>query len=191
MKSLIQIGTNDGNDDVFSHVKANPYDFILLVDANPFCLERAKLQYKDIANVKFQVEAIAGDNREATLFIPTHDYMKGEGSEHSSLKREHVVRVGHDTSFFKEVKVKCKTFSDLMGENNLTELDKLFIDVEGIDAEILLSLDLVRYNIQEITFEHYHMTHEERTKVWPKLSAAGYSINSAGQFNSKAVKQKS
>ena len=36
-------------------------------------------------------------------------------------------------------------------------MDYLFIDTEGLDGEILMSIDLNKYSIKEIIFEHGHL----------------------------------
>ena len=185
MKNLIQVGVNYGDDEYASHNKSGSYDFILLVDANPLCIEHARENYKNIPNIKFQVSAIAGDNRDAIFFIPLHGHLKGEGSEHSSLNRKHLIKHNYDEAFFKEINMKCKTIADLMDENNLTELETLIIDVEGVDYEVMIGIDLIKYKFEQIIFEDFHMTTIELTEIEQKFKKAGYSnVRKIGKYDS-------
>jgi FkbM family methyltransferase len=190
MVSLMQIGCNDGGDGVFEVVSQSHYDFVLLVDANPLCIEKVKAKYEKIPNVHFDVAAVAGDNREAT-FYSLNTGNKANYSENSSLDKGHLIKQGYNMNQFTPVTVRCKTFADLMVENKLTELDKLFIDIEGLDFEVLMSINFKLYNISLITFEEFHMNNEQREAVRQRLKDNGYEVGGMDSFNTTATKQKS
>lgn len=72
-----------------------------------------------------------------------------------------------------------------MDENNLTELETLIIDVEGVDYEVMMGIDLVKYKFEQIIFEDFHMTTIELTEIEQKFKAAGYSnIRKIGKYDS-------
>jgi hypothetical protein len=48
------------------------------------------------------------------------------------------------------------TFNNIMEKYNLTDLDYLFIDTEGLDIHIIASIDFQKYNIKNIIFEQMH-----------------------------------
>jgi hypothetical protein len=57
----------------------------------------------------------------------------------------------------KSFTVPCITMEDLFEKYQIEELDWLLLDVEGIDAELLLSFDWKKYKIKRVEFEHLHL----------------------------------
>jgi hypothetical protein len=64
-------------------------------------------------------------------------------------------------SFYKdmieEIEVGCVTFEFLMEQLGITEVDYLKIDTEGLDYDILNSIDFNKFNIKAIRAEHQHV----------------------------------
>lgn len=186
---LIQIGCNDGNDHVHEMLQQENYDFVLLVDANPNCIEKAKSFYKEMPNIHFEIAAIAGENRESIMYIPLQDKMKGITSEHGSLHDWNLAKCEFTTDKCQSIPVKCKTIDDLMKIYSLTFLTWLFIDCEGEDYSIMRTLDLDKYDIRNIQYENFHMTPEQNDEISLKLQNAGYNCSSIGKFDICAVKR--
>jgi FkbM family methyltransferase len=177
MKTLIQLGTNDGAD-LYQKVLMGNYDFVLLVDANPNCIELIKNRYREIKNTYFQVAAISGINKNATFYIPHYEVHKT--SAHSSLSKQHVLKHGHVEKDIVELKVVCKTINDLMDEYKLTHLSELYIDCEGEDVDIIKSINFKKYIIDFIKYEHGHSTKEQQDILISLLKNEGYLIYSDG-----------
>ena len=49
------------------------------------------------------------------------------------------------------------TLNKLFEKYNITEIDYLFLDIEGIDFEVLQTIDFNRVNIKNIQVEFLHM----------------------------------
>ena len=62
---------------------------------------------------------------------------------------------GSSSSIFEE-KVRCLTMSELLAKRGWDDLDLLFIDAEGADGDIILSLALENLRIRFIYFESMH-----------------------------------
>ena len=64
-------------------------------------------------------------------------------------------------SFYKDmieqIEVGCVTFEFLMDQLGITEIDYLKIDAEGLDYDILNSIDFNKFNIKAIRAEHQHV----------------------------------
>ena len=58
-----------------------------------------------------------------------------------------------DLEYKEKVKVKCFTFDTICDSYNITEIDYLKIDTEGMDYEILKSIDFSKYNIKLLRAE--------------------------------------
>ena len=59
-------------------------------------------------------------------------------------------------------------------------IDFFSVDVEGGDFDIIINLDLKKYNIQNISLEYLHLTIMQKKKLIKKLIANGYSYNGFG-----------
>ena len=178
MKTLIQLGCNVGKDLVRDFLTENPFDYILLIDANPYCIEHVKDSYKGVDNVHYEVAAVADIEKDAMFYIPHFDMFKT--SAHSSLIKEHVLKHGHNESQMKAMAVKCKTFTQIMEEHNLTSLTRLYIDCEGEDSNIIRSLELKRFRIEFIMYEHGHASAEDQKSCQDFLKAHGYTLEIVG-----------
>ena len=47
--------------------------------------------------------------------------------------------------------------NNLLDKYNITELDILFIDTEGFDDKIIMSIDYEKFNIKSIFYENLHI----------------------------------
>lgn len=56
-----------------------------------------------------------------------------------------------------EIEIGCVTFEFLMEQLGITEVDYLKIDTEGLDYDILNSIDFNKFNIKAIRAEHQHV----------------------------------
>ena len=56
---------------------------------------------------------------------------------------------------------------------NIGEIELLALDIEGIDAEILLDLDLSKLNLKYLSFEHLHLGNK-KASVLNHLTKCGY-----------------
>ena len=54
-----------------------------------------------------------------------------------------------------------KNINEVLSANNLHNIDVLFIDIEGMDYEVLSSLDLALYKPQYICIEDHEYSHDE------------------------------
>ena len=80
------------------------------------------------------------------------DYL-GMASLHSNSKLNH----SFYQDMIEEIEVGCITFEFLMEQLNITEVDYLKIDTEGLDYDILNSIDFNKFNIKAIRAEHQHV----------------------------------
>lgn len=163
MMKVVQIGSNKGNDDLSEYLKYNVSDltFGLFVEPNSFCISDLKNCYSNYSNVFIENVAIKTpfqDEEELEIFYNTYDH----SMEISSCKLSHVqthtywcpeIRDGEIKSF----KVPCLTLENLLDKYQIKYLDWLLLDIEGIDAEVLLSFNWEKYNIKKIEFEHLHL----------------------------------
>jgi hypothetical protein len=164
---VVQIGTNRANDDLSNYLKSNcknnfnKLNFGLFVEANSIHINDIKNCYSDYENIFVENVAIkspfqTGDELE--IFYNTLDV----NGEISSCKYDHVYthtiwcpEICHGE--IKSFKVPCISLETLLDKYKISYLDWLLLDVEGIDAELLLTFNWKKYEIKKIEFEHLHL----------------------------------
>ena len=91
------------------------------------------------------------------------------------------------------VEIQSLSFSDLTRKHSISSIDKLQIDVEGSEYEILKSINYKEANINKIIFEskHFDGTFTEGEKldeIKKKLTQNGYKISKLDKENFLAEK---
>src|SRR5262245_45056545 len=74
------------------------------------------------------------------------------------------------------VTVPAMTFAQLASD--IDHLDVLAIDTEGHDAVILDQVDLVRWQLAAVVFEHKHLSSVDRARCNARLERAGFTLTS-------------
>ena len=170
---ILQIGCHDGKDHVFEYVKQHKdtIEKIYLIDANLDCLEQSKQTYKDIPNVDFINCAIVVDDNVKCVdfFIPERC------SSHASISTNYLSC--HND--LKKQSVIAKTINKLFLELGITHLDRLYIDVESLDVDVVNSIDFSKFKIDFLMFECYHSDGRD-SNGGPKLDAILKKISDIG-----------
>ena len=171
---IIQLGCNDGNDDVYDLLSKINIDFALLIDANPHVIDVAKNKYKNIKNVIIESWLISDKNEELSFYIP--HFNRHNTSAHSSIYLEHVLKHGHNLEEVKELKIKSLNINELFAKYDIKELDYLFVDCEYEDYNIINSIDFSKIKIDKIKFEYGHIQNDLFRDLKSKLVSIGYKI---------------
>jgi len=154
LKKLVQIGANKGYDHVFEKVKNQKYE-CLLVEPNPYSLEHLRECYADFDNCHFDECAIT--TYDGKIEMHFNDIDSGDSS-HSSISLDHVVKHNNKLSNITSQNVSCMKLETLLEKYgwHTSEIDWLYIDAEGHDCDIILSVDFSKLNIKNIFFETVH-----------------------------------
>jgi hypothetical protein len=73
-------------------------------------------------------------------------------------------------------KVMTYTFDTFTNKNKIYNIDLLHIDTEGFDHIILNSIDLKKWDISLIIFEHVHISKREYKSLLKKLRELNYKL---------------
>lgn len=145
---IVQIGCNNGDDEIYKIISSQLVDFALLVDANPFVIEElAKVRYKSFNNVKIECHLISNDEVEKYFYIPHFEGHKY--SQHSSLSIDHILKHGHKLEESKSFLMNSIPIEKLFEVNQLSIIDYLYVDCEGADFDIINSIDFNKFNIKK------------------------------------------
>ena len=176
---LLQIGTNDGDDPVFTFIEENASDIdsCMLVDSNPWALEKAREKYKDFSFCDFKFTAVIPieiGGKQISFHVPNND----RDSPFSSIDPDFTAAHAQVGELF-QYEVDAISLEKLMRE--VPDITHLIIDTEGYDMLNLFSIDLLRYpSLKQVCFEHLHadgmLTQGNRLR-----SLIGY-FNSCGYY---------
>ena len=185
MKNLVQIGTNMAYDDFARIVKGLGNDNInqlILVEPIESCNKNIKTCYDGFDYVlENKVINVDKTKTTETFYISKYNWL-------SSLKESHIEKHKTDEIPVK-VSVNAITLNNLFKKHNLKNIDILFIDSEGMDDELVKSIDFNLYDIDTIYYEHLHIDNDSFIQF---LNQNNYEVNLAGfsdGFTSVAVKK--
>lgn len=176
---IVQIGAGHGFDHVSKLIEGKDVDMLILVEPNPLNIPKLRECYKDINNVIIDDVAIGlVDDVVQKLYYSTNnlpDY------QFASFIIEHILKHGLSMDSIKHFDVFCKTLTTFLDSHNVYDLDYLFLDIEGIDAEVVLSFNPSKFNIKNIQLEHLHLG-DNKDNVYNHLISHGYEISDSVDF---------
>ena len=76
--------------------------------------------------------------------------------------------------------MNCKPLSIFLSENSLDEIEFLSLDIEGMDFDVLMNIDLNKFKIKNISFEHLHLSFIQKLLVVYKLTRHNYYYSGLG-----------
>lgn len=148
MKNYIQIGTNKGNDSfktIISDLEEKSQ--VILIEPNINLIQKIEYDYLSLIqkhDVIILQKAITTENKKVELYFWGPD-------EHSSLIKRKSILIDP-----KEImEVEGINFNFLCDKMNIIDIECLQIDTEGMDYEIINSIDLQKLNIKQIIFEKW------------------------------------
>jgi len=154
---LIQVGANDGLrfDNINKFIKKYKTKSVLLEPIKEY-FDRLKENYKDYENIFFENTAISVNNQINYLYkVKTDDLDKYD--DHikgiSSYDFNHLIKHGVKKKHITKEKIESISITKLFEKYDFN-IDLLFIDAEGYDAEIAIDL-LQKSNFRPIIIMEY------------------------------------
>ena len=170
---------------------------ILLVEPVPYNYNRLKEDFKNIKNIQICTNAVFSENKIRKFYYVNENSIPKLGKHWASgigsFNKNHILE--HKTKRFKiedhdivEIEIEFITFDSLIKKYSIKSINKLQIDVEGAEYEILKSIDFKAIEIKSIQFEskHFDGTFKEGPKleeIKQKLKSEGYNLNQIDNEN--------
>jgi hypothetical protein len=86
--------------------------------------------------------------------------------------------------------MKCVNINNFFKKYNLTDIDILFIDTEGMDDSLLRSIDYKTYNIKKIYYENLHLPYPQ-INTHDFMKSNGYTVTpNVGQNDWSSLAEK-
>ena len=147
-------------------------DKIFLVEANPLHIPKLKKTYKHYDNVKIFNLGISNSSHSYIEFYYSHDDKPHYPT--CSLKYEHVKK-HYPNSKISKFRVKTMSINKFLKKYINEDIDYCCIDIEGMEYEVLNSIDYKKQIIKNISFEFVHLTKIQKRELNKNLTNNGYS----------------
>ena len=181
---FIQIGAGAGDldargnfrDGFTEFIKKMPRDKIkkiILVEPNPINIPLLKECWKDYPeSIIYEIGIVTKQELSNTMEL----YYCPSDAPHyqvASINKSHVQKhYGNDCQINKFV-IPVKNLEQFINEVTSEEIELLALDIEGIDAEVILDFDFNKVKLKYLSFEHLHLG-ENRDNVLNYLKNNNY-----------------
>ncbi len=161
---MVDVGAADGIDGSNSDYLINNLGWsALLVEPHPGFANHLRVIYRKNKRVKVKEVAIAKSRGQLTMYLAgywstlSHDFAKQASSD-----------FGFD--YEEETEVECWPLASLLPEvGHPRTIDFLSVDAEGIDIEVLQSMDWDTYNVNLVCCEFNATTREATLKAMEEI----------------------
>lgn len=188
--NIIQVGCHDGNDHVYKFICENKnfINSVHLIEPIKENLIKAIELYKSFNFINFHNIAIVENDSTNEIEIFCANDIKE--SQTASIFKSHS---SYFQSNINSRIVSCCNLNKFFKNNNIYNIDRLYIDTEGLDCKIIDSIDFSLYNIEYLEYEYIHAdgTHihgKMDKEIENKLISYGYKIKDSPPFNKIAIK---
>jgi FkbM family methyltransferase len=144
--SLVVVGAHEGMMEADLIKRSCATGRVLLIEPVPFLFARLRERYSSKPNVVMRDFAISMADGTATFMAPklSAGSVTAWGTEVGSLNPTHAT--DHNKAFQEHVEaitVETRSFRTLIAVEGITSIDNLFVDAEGLDADLLLNFPTV------------------------------------------------
>lgn len=168
-KGLV-IGTHDGEFGEWVPIVLNRESKVTLVEASDKQYQKLKRNYSKNSIVKCVQKLVTPNGGDVDFFEG------GEGYTNSVV--ESVIR-GWEKEEIKSIKKPSTSITDLILNECDGQIDWLHLDVEGLDAELIMGIDERKVSLPNyIIFEDFNLSKEKKTQIYDWLIAKGYELKS-------------
>ena len=162
----------DGFSEFVKNYKSKNKD-IYVVEANPKNINTLKKSWKKFKSTKIFNISISSKEKNKIKFFYTEDdapYYQLFSSNIDHIKRN------FPGSKIKNKYIKSITINKFLNKNFKKKIINYFsIDIESSDFDVIMELDLKKFNIKNISLEYLHLTKDQKIKILKKLLNNGYS----------------
>lgn len=173
-KKFIQVGAHDGVTRDYMNRWITKYHWRgILVEPIKPVFDKLVGNYKGEDGLIFENCAITNRSGETNIYYsPTHDESTAVEIHHNRLKRL------YDEDEVEILKVKCMTIMNLIEKHNYYDVQVIVLDTNGIDYEIIKSMDFEYITPKVICYE---LTNKEKdNKIKRYLGNIGFKFYSFG-----------
>jgi FkbM family methyltransferase len=169
--TIVQLGACNGNDHVRQfHLAGNK---LILVEANQMHMDALIAAYPNAREI---FAAIVPDDTYGEAVTMYYSTLDAPNFEVTSIDREHVIKHGYPPDTIRSFTVATLTLTALLDDIN-EPIDILFIDIEGIDEDVIKATPLGNYDIDKVQIEMIHL--KDRAGLIAYMDEQGYDLTNA------------
>ena len=187
---FVQIGAGAGDLDKRANCRDGFTEFIkklprqsikkiILVEPNPLNIPLLKECWKDYPEaIVYEIGIVTKNYTNNTIDL----YYCPLDKPHyqvASINKSHIQKHYGDNCELKKFIIHVKQIENFINEITTEEIDLLALDIEGIDAEILLDINFNNIKLKYISFEHIHLG-EYKENVLNHLKNNNYEFVGSG-----------
>lgn len=166
------IGTHDGEFGEWVPLVLNRDCNIVLVEASDKQFEKLKTNYKSFSRVRTLQNLVTPNGGNVEFFEG------GEGYTNSVVEK--VIR-DWETEEIKSTEKTSISITDLILEFCDGKIDWLHLDVEGLDAKLIMGIEEEKVTLPNfIIFEDYNLDENHKNEIYKWLENKGYQLFSDG-----------
>lgn len=170
-KGLV-IGTHDGEFGEWVPIVQKRECSVILVEASDTQFQKLKNNYKNNSLVKTIQNLITPNGGEVEFF-------EG-GAGYTNTVVENVIR-HWETEEISSTKRESISITDLILNQCDGHIDWLHLDVEGLDAQLIMGIDETKITLPNfIIFEDYNLPQDKKDEIYDWLRQRGYQTYSEG-----------
>ena len=165
---FIQIGSGAGDLDKRANyrdgfteiIKSLPRQIIkkiILVEPNPLNIPFLKECWKDYPEAVIYEIGIVPKNYPNTSMELYYCPLDGPHYQVASINKNHIQKHYGDNCELDKFIIPVKQLENFIHEITTEEIELLALDIEGIDAEVLLDINFNNLKFKYISFEHLHL----------------------------------
>jgi len=169
----------DGFTEFIKKKERNSIKKIILVEPNPLNIPLLRECWKDYPEaVIYQLGIVPNDYKYdyITLYYCPLD---APHYQVASINKSHVQKHYGDNCELQQFIIGVKHLHDFINEVTTEEIELLALDIEGIDAEILLDIDFNKLKLKYLSFEYNHLN-ENKDRVLNHLNNNKYTFLGLG-----------
>lgn len=165
---FIQIGAGAGDLDKRANcrdgfteiIKSLPRDIIkkiILVEPNPLNIPLLKECWKDYPEaIIYEIGIVPKKYQNKTMDL-YYCPLDGPNYQVSSINKRHIYNHYGDNCEIEKFIIQVEQLENFINKITTEEIELLALDVEGIDAEVLLDINFNNLKLKYISFEHIHL----------------------------------
>jgi FkbM family methyltransferase len=147
----------DGFTEFIKKLPRNKIKKIILVEPNPFNIPLLKECWKDYPeSVIYEIGIVPKNYQSETMNF----YYCPRDAPHyqvASVHKNHVQKHYGESCELNNFVINVKTLENFINEITKDEVELLSLDIEGIDAEVILDLNFDNIKINYLSFEYIHL----------------------------------
>jgi FkbM family methyltransferase len=176
---FVQVGANDGirDDQISAFVRQGRWTGIL-IEPQPDVFEQLKRNYGEFRQLIFENVAVSTSKEELKLYkfvVEQNGARTPSAFTTADKSRLQSASKRFGWSYpIEEIKVPTATIQGLLEKHRVEQCDMVIIDTEGMDYDVIQTIDMSRNRPSIIQFEHIHLPESKLQRCFEHLGSHGY-----------------